>query len=109
MDFAICFKKYGKKVFAYLPKKQELKYDILLSNVKKYKFEPIFTNNSWLYLNNVPIRTVDLVLCLGYSSGVLIEIGNIKIARVWNKKDIRLIIDKRFISKTLPLIIKAVK
>jgi len=102
LDFAVIFKKYNKNVFAYLPKKEELKYDVLMTNVIKHKLTPIFTNNTWLYLNNVPIRNVDIVLCLGYSTGVLIEIGNIKIARVWYKKNIKLLVDLRFVSKKLP-------
>jgi roadblock/LC7 domain-containing protein len=101
LDFAIEFKKY-KPVFAYLPDKKELKYEELLNNVKKYNFSPIYTKQNWVYLNNIPIRNVDFVYCLGYSSGVFIEIGNIKIANVWSNKKIKLIIDERFISSRLP-------
>jgi hypothetical protein len=101
LDFAIEFKKY-RPVYAYLPDKKEIKYKELLNNVKKYDFKPIYTKQNWMYLNNIPIRNIDFVYCLGYSSGVFIEIGNIKIANVWNNKKIKLIIDERFISSKLP-------
>jgi hypothetical protein len=102
LDFAISFKKYNSNVCAYLPNNHELKYKLLEENTKKHHLNIKYTDWNWMKLNNLVVRNADTVLCLGYSSGVFIEIGNIKIARMWENKDISLIIDTRFVSSLLP-------
>lgn len=101
-DFAEFFKSNGGEVIAYLPNKSVPNFSELKRNVEKKGFIERQTDWNWSSLNNFVIREASVVICLGYSSGVLIELGNIKIAKKWLGKKIKLFIDKRFVSGRLP-------
>jgi hypothetical protein len=97
----------GKKPIAYYPDKDTFYgYEHLKKNFHQYEVREI--NGDWYKLNADLTKQARVVICLGFSPGVLIELSFIKYHQKYGKfrdprlKNIHLLIDRRTIDWRLP-------
>lgn len=71
---------------------------------KNYQYcdEIIGVDGGWTSLNTVPSSFSKIFICFGLSPGVFQEIAHTKIHRIWNKIDVKILMDERAISSRLP-------
>lgn len=108
-DIAKAFGKIkGKKPIAYYPDKDEYYgYKHLEKNFQDYEIKPI--EGDWYKLNADLTKQAQVIICLGFSPGSLIELAFIKYHQKYGKyknpnlENISLLIDERCISSRLPL------
>lgn len=100
-DIAKAFGKIkGEKPIAFIPDKDE-KFGT--KHLQYYEgFEIRGIDGDWYKLNAELVTKGNVVICIGFSPGSLIELGYIKYQQKFQGKDIKLFVDKRFIEKPLP-------
>ena len=93
------------KVIGYIPDKTKGGKDL----EKYFAFcdEIKGINGGWFNLNTQLTKHSDHIFCLGFSAGVLIEIGSIKYNQYYLKQNTKLYIDQRCISGKLMLEIES--
>lgn len=101
-DVALKFQEItNRKAIAYYPDKDKF-YGIehIKKNLKKFDSRPI--NGDWYKLNADLAKQGDVVICLGFTPGVMIEISYIKYHQKWANKKISVFVDERAIGSRLP-------
>ena len=100
VDFAIQFQSNGGKITAIIPE-EKAEY-IKMAEKFNCNYE-IFQNASgWSYLNTHLAGLADVVICLGYSAGSMLELCSIKYIQKYENRSINIFIDSRACSTNLP-------
>jgi len=108
LDLALEFGKIkNKKPIAFYPDKDEqYGFEHLKKNFKHFEMKPI--NGDWYKLNAELTKQAPLILVLGFSPGVLIELSYVKYHQKYGSKkdpklkEIKVLIDERCIDRKLP-------
>ncbi len=100
VDLALSFTDKDHKIVAVIP---ELS-DEYIHWAKRYTthYQVIEDGEGWTFLNSHIIGLASMVICLGYSAGSVLEMCSAKYMAIYNKKTIKILIDRRAISTKLP-------
>lgn len=100
VDLALSFADEDHEIVAVIPEMSE-EY---AHWTKRYTthYQVIEDGGGWTFLNSHIIGLASTVICLGYSAGSILEMCSAKYMAIYNKKIIKIFIDRRAVSAKLP-------